>query len=362
MEWNYNDKKDGVVLPNGKPNRLKKITGTRFAAILGLNPWNSSFQAWCEITGVAKLPFQDNEYTIAGKTIEPKIIEYCKDYFNPDDPTRVQSPEEYFGATYNKVKYDFFAHTKRFGGMWDAIILRADKKTPRALIEIKTTKRVEDWMEQPPVYYLLQLMLYAHLQNVNTVFLTASFLESMDYQKPELFVPTKENTIIMPYNVSDFRLEIDGIPYSIVELVELASDWWDKHIETGISPQFDEVRDAEILKVLRTNKPQNDLNLDEMIRAANELESKISEIKTLNLIDQMEKKLKTLKDGIKVGLMDSMTENDTVATYQSYKLTKGETKKIDTDKLKLDGLYDKYITIEPKYTLLKIKDKDIKGE
>ena len=32
------------------PKRTKKCTGTRFATILGLNPWSTDFEIWCAIT------------------------------------------------------------------------------------------------------------------------------------------------------------------------------------------------------------------------------------------------------------------------------------------------------------------------
>lgn len=28
------------------PKKTKKVTGTRFATILGLNPWSTSFEMW----------------------------------------------------------------------------------------------------------------------------------------------------------------------------------------------------------------------------------------------------------------------------------------------------------------------------
>ena len=45
MKWN--DDKTITITPPAKP---KKITGTRFAAIMGLNKWTSPFNAWCAIT------------------------------------------------------------------------------------------------------------------------------------------------------------------------------------------------------------------------------------------------------------------------------------------------------------------------
>ena len=32
------------------PKKLKKMTATRFATVMGLNAWKTHFSAWCEIT------------------------------------------------------------------------------------------------------------------------------------------------------------------------------------------------------------------------------------------------------------------------------------------------------------------------
>ena len=48
------------------------------SSVLGLNEYQTPFGAWCEITKLVKLPFEDTKYTIAGKAIEPKLIDYMK--------------------------------------------------------------------------------------------------------------------------------------------------------------------------------------------------------------------------------------------------------------------------------------------
>ena len=60
------------------PSRTKKVTGTRFATILGLNPWSTPFEMWCAITKTYEKPFEDTIYTVAGKTIEPKQADYME--------------------------------------------------------------------------------------------------------------------------------------------------------------------------------------------------------------------------------------------------------------------------------------------
>lgn len=358
MEWKYTEDKRSVVLPNGKPTRTKKITGTRLAAILGLNPYVSPFQAWCEITGVAKVPFEDNMYTLAGKAIEPKLIDYCKDYFFPNDRDRVVSPEEFYGNTYDSMRFDFYKDNKRFGGMWDSKILRLDHKTTSGIIEIKTTKKVEEWKDNPPVQYILQAMLYAYLENVNTVYLVGSFLEPQDYSRPEMFIPNEHNTIIEPMSLIGFRLNINGESLTMNEIIERANEWYDKYVETGISPEFDEKKDKDVLQILRKTKPQNDCTVTDMVMMLDDLEFQLDMLKKENGLDQLEKQIKLLKDGLKVSLIEMMNDDDESIEYKNYKVSKREKISVDNDMLKIDGIYDKYTKVTMEYRLTKMRTKN----
>ena len=222
------------------PKKPKKITGTRFASILELDVWNTPFKTWCAITRTYEEPFTDNKYTIAGKIIEPKIINYLnKVYFFGD----LKSPTDIYGADYFKKTHgDFFKNNDIFGGMWDAIEVE-DKKV-KTVIEIKTTKRAEDWENGAPEYYALQASLYAYLLGIDNVVMAGSFLEEKDYEHPEKFVPTIENTIIDQFKISERFPRFDAHFHR-------AFKWWEDHIKTGISPNFDDKKDADILKILR---------------------------------------------------------------------------------------------------------------
>ena len=66
--------RDGRVILAEPPKKPKKITATRFATVMGLNPYKTEFETWCEITRTYEKPFEDSIYTIAGKAIEPNVI------------------------------------------------------------------------------------------------------------------------------------------------------------------------------------------------------------------------------------------------------------------------------------------------
>ena len=99
LDWKYSEDGKRIILVNGEPRSKLKVTGTRLAGILGLNKWNTPFQMWCEITKCARPPFEDTIYTLAGKAIEPKQIQWTKEQISEN----VLSPEEFFGNRYKEM-------------------------------------------------------------------------------------------------------------------------------------------------------------------------------------------------------------------------------------------------------------------
>lgn len=94
------------VSSNKKP---KKITGTRFASIMNLDQYKTPFAVWCAIMHVYEKTFEENMFTRAGKTIEPKQLEYAKKQINP----RVSSPDDIFGEdAKERNRYDFLQTKK----------------------------------------------------------------------------------------------------------------------------------------------------------------------------------------------------------------------------------------------------------
>lgn len=325
------------------PKKPKKLTGTRFASVLGLNAWNTPFSAWCEITRVYEEPFEDSIYTLAGKAIEPKQIEYCKKAFF----LNVQTPTDKYGKDYfNKTFGDFFPENKIFGGMWDSLVLDKDGK-PCKVIECKTTKRVEDWNGKIPEYYALQAALYAYLLGVDDVIMVASFLDEKDYEHPETFVPNVKNTVLLPFKVSE---KYPNFP----KKCETALTWWNNHVLTGVSPAFDEKKDAEILKALRTNHiDSSKVGVDAIIE---ELESLIPDIAEHEAkIKDKTNRVKVLQEELKKQAIASFRNGDTKVEFQGkqrlFTISRQVGVSIDKAALEADGLLSKYQTSTETYKL-----------
>jgi len=324
---------EGNRLQIDPPKRTKKITGTRFATILGLNPWSTAFEMWCAITKTFELPFEDTIYTVAGKTIEPKQAEYMKKSYGMD----LITPTDRYGADYfNKTWGDFFPDSKHLGGMWD--FLGVDENgVVDTVLEMKTTKRIEDWQNDAPEYYALQAALYAYLLGVDNVVMVASFLEEKDYADPSKYVPNVKNTITVEFKVSERYPDF-------AEKVAQVEQWWADYVDTGISPVFDEKKDAEILKALRTHNLAPDTDIDALIAEAEGLKTEVD--KATAAIADKEKRLKEINDIIKEHAMKQFRPGDKKvevkgATY-TWAISRSETTTIDKKALEADGLLDKY--------------------
>lgn len=315
-----------------KPKRPKKITGTRLAAILGLNKWSTPFRTWCEITRTWEEPFEDTIYTIAGKTIEPKQADYMEKSYLMD----IVRPADVYGEDYfHKTFGDFFREQPIFGGMWD--YLETENSKVVSVLEMKTSKRVEDWEKDIPEYYAMQAALYAYLMGVDDVIMVASFLKPDDYKHPEDYVPSAENTITREFSVSE------RYPH-FADTIHEAEKWWKDHVLTGVSPAYDEKADAEILAQLRKKTVTPDDDFADILKEADDLKA---EIDARNAeMKEKEDRLKVLQDAIKERAKEQFGDGDKQVVLSGskyvYTLAKSVTEGIDKDRLKADGLYDKY--------------------
>ena len=327
------------------PKKPKKLTATRFATIMGLNAWSTPFSAWCEMTRTYEEPFEGSIYTEAGKVIEPKICKYLKSRYFMD----IKSPTDVYGEDYFKKTWgDFFPDSEALGGMWD--FLGDD-----FVVEVKTTKRVEDWKGvdgkvEPPIYYKLQAALYAYLLGFDDVVMTCSFLQDKDYVNPEAFVPNVDNTVVIEFKVSE------AFPTFKKSYVDPALKFWRDHVLTGISPEFDEKKDAEILKVLRKNVTEaEDADIAKLMAEGDKLRASIDKAETK--IADKKKRLKEIEDTVKKSMVNQFRDGDKKVEIGTSKytwtLTKSERNSLDSTALKkeLPDVFKKYTKVSEVYTL-----------
>ena len=323
------------------PKKCKKITGTRLGAILGVNPWSTPFEKWCEITKVYEKPFEDTPQMQAGRVIESKVIDYLKTNYFMDD---IVVPEDVYGKDFFKKTFgDFYPEDSIFGGMWDA------KRPNKAIIEIKTSniRNLNKWMIEIPQYYQAQGDLYAYLEGVDEVIFACAFITDEQYEHPDDYVCTPSNTLVRTYKLSEKYDNFEDVLGDV-------TGWYFQYVKRLRSPDFDEKKDAEILKALRTKTIDT---IDET-----EIAETIWKAETLKKeIDAKTKELNIYLDAIKQYGMSHMSADDeniviTSGNIYDFSVGKSMRNSANTKKMKEDGIYDKYVTQSEVYTL-RVKEK-----
>ena len=352
VKWN------GSAISVEPPKKPKKISGTHFPTVLGVDPWKTPFEAWCRCTRTYEIPFEGNKYTNAGQIIEPKVFDFLRKSMGFGD--RVITPEDIYGKDHFKKTWgDFYPTVPIFGGMWDALVIDENGK-PECVVEIKTVQvdgrsgSLEDrWKDgEAPHCQALQASLYAYLLGVDRVLMVVVALEDKkgDYEHPEQVVPSyaNENVYTDEFKVSERYPNFDLY-------IEKATAWWNTHVLTGISPEFDEKKDAEIITALRTNTLNPDTDIAELVKKAETLKTVLDEI-TVSAAET-EKELKNVTDQIKAYALLQFREGDTRVEIKGsglvFTLSKSVSNKFD-DKAFKDAHpeeYAKYIKPTETYRL-----------
>ena len=342
------------VEPTKKP---KKISGTQFPVVLNTSPWKTPFEVWCACTRTYKIPFEGNKHTDAGEIIEPKVFDFLRKSMGFGD--RVITPEDVYGKDhYEKTWGDFFPESPIFSGMWDALIKDENGNT-EYVVEIKTVQvdgrsgSLEDrWKDgEAPHYQALQASLYAYLLGVDKVLMVAVALEDKkgDYEHPEQVVPSYANGNVY---IDEFRVSERYPNFDMY--IEKATAWWNTYVLTGISPEFDEKKDAEILKALRTNSV--DIATTEISELLGKAETLKTEIETVTAtLEEKQKELKAILEKIKKYALSQFRDGDTKVSIRGNRfewvLSRSETTELDKDALAADGLLEKYTKPKTSYRL-----------
>ena len=268
---------------------------------------------------------------------------------------------------FKKTGGDFFRNTTIFGGSWDALINNENGKV-EYIVEIKTVQvdgrsgsLEERWKGgKAPDYQALQASLYAYLLGVDKVLMVAVALEDNkgDYEHPEQVIPSFANSNVY---IDEFRISERYPNFDLY--IEKATNWWNEYVLTGISPEFDEKKDAEILKALRTNSVEIPADITTLIEQAEKLKTEIAEI-TDKATDK-EKELKAITDEIKKFAMQQFREGDTKVSLKGkdyeFVLAKSNSTELDTKSLAQDmgeDFINKYTKNKTSYRLTSSKIKE----
>ncbi len=354
---------NGTSIKTDVPAKPKKITGTHFPTVLGVNPFSSPFEVWCRCTRTYEKPFEGNKYTNAGQIIEPKVFDFLRKSMGYGN--KVVTPEDVYGKDHFKKTWgDFYPEHPFLGGMWDALILDDNRKI-ECVVEIKTVQvdgrsgsLEQRWKNgEAPHYQALQAALYAWLLGVDKVLMVAVALEDKkgDYEHPEQVTPSyaNENVYTDEFRVSERYPNFDLY-------IEQATAWWNTYVLKGVSPEFDEKKDAEILKALKTNILNPESDMSAIVAEAERLAYEIEQVKAT--VADKEERLKVLSEQIKQYALGQFREGDTkvslLGQHTVFVLSKSETTELDKKALEADGLLEKYTKSKTNYRLTKTTIKE----
>jgi predicted phage-related endonuclease len=355
------DYENRVIRFDAPSSGLKKITGSKLASILGENAYDTPFELACSITGIYS-KHESSKFTDAGNALEPVMRSYVRT--NAEELVR-----EALGVAEGSIVgvldpvpnslcgYDHFPDAGIFGGMVDGYVVVNGEKV--AVLEIKTASNESKWIDkltgtrtEVPRNYLLQAALYAKLSGLKKIVFVAGFLRDNHYEDTNTWVPNKENCQVIVIDAPDISDEM-----------EIAEDWYNRYPAGGVTPEWTE-KDSEIVETLQLQiqgPPGKDLaeiteEYANVLYRLSEYEDVTSEINAL------EKRKKELSESIKESIIGSQNDGRPKMIVESdgYSFVVSRTSRtdIDKDKLKEDGLLEKYQKENVSYAL---RVKQIKG-
>ena len=285
-----------------------KITGTAMAGIFDKSPWETPFSIACRLLRLYSENIDDKPAVKAGKVLERRIIDYIDGIPAADIFGDVQK------GGHEQWPSDF--EDPIFGGHIDGAT--GDNR----IIEVKTTGNPEDWTEGPPMYYWLQASLYMHHLNADGIRFAVGVLSDEDRKNPYTWQPAGN---VYTYDV--------GPAPGFEEMHAKAAEWYNEYIAQGRTPapDLDNPKDRAIIKALKLEASTE----TELADKADEYTAAQAEAARYDLA-------KKTADALKDELMFVMRARG-VTNAPGYRITETEREVVDTDALKRDGLYNKYL-------------------
>lgn len=226
-----------------KLDRYKYIGGSDIPIIMGISPFKSRYDLLLEKAELKENNFSGNVYTEYGNTMEPKIRRYINS---------ISSKEYVEGKHYYSYKSEE-----------NNIRIHTDGETSDTILEIKTTSKIEPYLEGYKVY-IVQLLFYMYFTGRDKGLLAV-------YERPVDLEETFKVTNLKIYEIllSDYKDLLN-------EIIE-AVDQFLKDLDKVKHNPF--ITEAELLPNDITSITNRILKLEDRLKAYKEIEAKIKEEK-----------------------------------------------------------------------------------
>ena len=310
-----------MKLEEWQEKRKKSIGGSDAGAIMGLNKWASPLTVYLDKKGITK--FEGNEATRRGTWLEAPIREKCR---------------EELGIMIEEVLYMFYSNEYDFmSANIDGLVYVDEVKNIAGVEvkglgghEIKTSERGDGFSDnEVPDSYYAQVQHYMNVLNLPYFILSAYIMSKNEIKH---YVIKKDEAFIK-------------------ELVEKEKDFWENYVKKDVMPAPSGCdADGNAINSLLKGSAET-LVLDK------EAEILCAEYSLINKkIKDWEYRKAKIANTIKLKIIerqDGQEEEGVHAIAGEYKIsyTKFLRKSVDTEKLKKEGLYDKYSKISESSTL-----------
>lgn len=199
-----------------------KIGGSDVSTICGLNPWVSPFTFWAKKTKRIEESREQNEAMEWGTRLEPVILAKFRDT-HPELHV-IESPGT-------------FAHPERDWQIANPDAIAYDPTGEATIIEIKTARYEDDWLNGVPPYYQTQVQWY---------------LQTFGYTKAIVAV------LFGGSKYREFEIQADEFEQS-VNLTKV-THWRELHLIRGEQPNYDGA--LSTFETIREMHPDIDPELD----------------------------------------------------------------------------------------------------
>ena len=293
-----------------KNKEYGKITGTGLAGLLGKSKWSTPFITTARMLRLFNEDISAKREVNAGIVLESKILDYVGALHGDElFESRVGDHEDW--------KSDF--EDDIFGGHIDGMM------PDGRIVEVKTTRNPEDWLEGPPEYYWIQASLYAHFLKSDKILFLVGFTDDKTLADPDSWVPSDQTLA---------QFEVPIIPGFDKMLEEAREVYADTIARNRTAAKGTDPMDSRVFNLIYAqNWTEDELNgAIEDIRANQSMMERYKEL---------EKENQDMRDAMMLYLkknnLDSVSAGDSTVKISRYVRNS-----LDTDALKRDSLYEIY--------------------
>lgn len=290
--------------------RQSYIGGSDISAVMGLNRWKTPLKLWAEKTGKIEKPDLSN---IEAVELGTDLEDFVAQKFSKKTGLSVRRQSK----QYIHKEYDFMV------GHIDRLIVSSD-----ALLECKTCSlwKKDEWGgDDIPQEYILQVMWYLGITGRKTGYI-AVLIGGQSFK----------------YKQIEFDAEL------FEQMVVAAKDFWNC-VKNDTPPAILPADSETLLELYPSHS-------DEILENP-ELEERVAYLQELKMhVKEMQGEQKAIETEIK----NLINENMGVKTPKYVVTWKEQTsKRVNTQKLKDDGLYEQYLTESSTRVLRITKNKDL---